>query len=126
MEMRRVVITGMGVIAPNGIGIDDFWTSIVHGRSAVGRITRFDASSYPSQIAAEVQHFDPFDYLEPRTAKRLDRFAHFALAASQMAIEDADIDFSREDPYRVGVFVGTAIGGEKRSKLSRLFSLKKV
>jgi 3-oxoacyl-[acyl-carrier-protein] synthase II len=111
MENRRVVITGMGVIAPNGIGIERFWDSLVLGQSAVRRITRFDASSYPSQIAAEVSDFDPTDYMEPKTAKRLGRFAQFALGAAQMAVEDSDIDFTVEDPYKIGVFVGTAIGG---------------
>ena len=113
MDFRRVVVTGMGVVAPNGIGLDDFWNSIVRGGSAVRRITSFDASSYPSQIAAEINTFDPADYMDPRNAKRLDRFAQFALAAAQMAVEDAEINFSREDPYRVGVFMGTAIGGGK-------------
>jgi 3-oxoacyl-[acyl-carrier-protein] synthase II len=113
MNLRRVVVTGMGVVAPNGIGVDDFWSSIVRGGSAVGPITCFDASSYPSQIAAEVHRFDPADYMEPRNAKRLDRFAQFALAAAQMAVEDANIDFSQHDPYRAGVFIGTAIGGGK-------------
>jgi len=113
MNLRRVVVTGMGVVAPNGIGVDDFWDSIVRGRSAVRRITRFDVSSYPSQVAAEVHHFDPADYMEPRNAKRLDRFAQFAMAAAQMAVQDADVDFGRYDPYRVGVFIGTAIGGGK-------------
>jgi len=111
MEKRRVVITGMGVVAPNGIGVDNFWDSLVHGSSGVRRITHFDASSYPSQIAAEVPDFDPTDYMDPKTAKRLSRFAQFALASSQMAVEDSGLDFSQEDPYRVGVFIGTAIGG---------------
>jgi 3-oxoacyl-[acyl-carrier-protein] synthase II len=92
MEKRRVVITGMGVVAPNGIGIDNFWDSLVHGRSAVRRITHFDASSYPCQVAAEVPDFDPTDYMDPKTAKRLDRFAQFALAASKMAVEDSKLD----------------------------------
>lgn len=111
LDGRRVVITGMGVVAPNGIGIESFWDSLVHGRSAVRKITHFDASSYPSQIAAEVPDFDPTDYMDPKTAKRLSRFAQFALVAAQMAVEDSNIDLSRENPYRIGVFVGTAIGG---------------
>ncbi|MGQ9645268.1 MAG: beta-ketoacyl-[acyl-carrier-protein] synthase family protein [Thermodesulfobacteriota bacterium] len=111
MEKRRVVITGMGVVAPNGIGIDNFWDSLVHGRSAIRKITHFDASTYPSQIAAEVRDFDPTDYMDPKTAKRLGRFAQFALAAAKMGVEDSEIDFSREDPYKIGVYVGTAIGG---------------
>jgi len=111
MEKRRVVITGMGVVAPNGIGIDNFWDSLVHGRSGIRKITHFDASSYPCQIAAEVPNFDPTDYMSPRIVNRLGRFTQFSLAASQMAVEDSGIDFSREDPHRMGVFIGTAIGG---------------
>jgi len=106
-----VVVTGMGVVAPNGIGVEEFWDTLVHGQSGVRRITHFDASSYPTQIAAEVPDFDPTDYMDPRTAKRLGRFAHFALAASQMAVEDSGINFSLRDPYRVGVVIGTGIGG---------------
>ncbi len=111
MEKRRVVITGMGVVAPNGIGLDSFWDSLVHGHSGVRKITHFDATSYPCQIAAEVPNFDPTDYMDPKTAKRLGRFAQFALAASEMAVEDSGIEFDKEEPYRMGVFIGTAIGG---------------
>jgi len=111
MEERRVVITGMGVVAPNGIGVEAFWDSLVHGRSAIRRITHFDASSYPCQIAGEVRDFDPTNFMDPKTAKRLSRFSQFALAASEMAVEDSEIDFSQENPYNIGVFIGTAIGG---------------
>ena len=111
MQMRRVVVTGMGVVAPNGIGVGPFWNSLVDGQSGVKRIKHFDVSSYPSQIAGIVSDFDATDYIDPKTAKRLSRFAHLAFAASRMAIEDSNIDFSLEDPFRVGVFVGTAIGG---------------
>lgn len=101
----------MGVVAPNGIGIEAFWDSLVHGRSGVRRITRFDASSYPTQIAAEVQDFDPNQYMDPKTAKRLARFAQLVLAACRQAVDDADCDFRMEDPFRVGVVMGTGIGG---------------
>lgn len=111
MEMRRVVITGMGVVAPNGIGIDNFWDSLVRGRSAIKKITAFDASSYPSQIGAAVSNFDPTSYMAPRIVRRIAKFAQFSLAASQMAIQDSGIDFARIDPYRAGAFIGTAIGG---------------
>lgn len=111
MEERRVVITGMGVVAPNGIGIDNFWDSLVHGRSGVRKITHFDASSYPCQVAAEVPDFDPTEYMDPKTAKRLARFAQFALAASKMAVEDSKMDLDSTDPYRIGVIIGTGIGG---------------
>jgi 3-oxoacyl-[acyl-carrier-protein] synthase II len=122
---RRVVITGMGVIAPNGIGVENFWDSLVHGRSGVRRITHFDPSSYPCQIAAEVSDFDPTDYMDPKTAKRLSRFAQFALASAQMAVEDSNIDFSQEDPYRVGVFIGTAIGGADISDIQHTIFMEK-
>jgi 3-oxoacyl-[acyl-carrier-protein] synthase II len=125
MEKRRVVITGMGVVAPNGIGIDNFWDSLVHGRSGVRKITHFDASTYPSQIAAEVPDFDPTDYMDPKTAKRLARFAQFALAASRMAVEDSGIDFTREDPYRTGVYIGTAMGGEDFNEVQHTIFLEK-
>ena len=111
MENRRVVVTGMGVVAPNGTGIDTFWNSLVNGRPAVRKITHFDASTYLCQIAAEVPDFEPTDYMDPKTAKRLGRFAQFALAASKMAVIDSKIDFDSIDPYRVGVIIGTGIGG---------------
>ena len=111
MDKRRVVITGMGVVAPNGTGIDNFWDSLVHGRSGIRKITHFDVTTYPCQIAGVVPDFDPTNYMDPKTARRLSRFAQFAFAASQMAVEDSGIDFTKEDSYRMGVFVGTAIGG---------------
>jgi 3-oxoacyl-[acyl-carrier-protein] synthase II len=111
MEKRRVVITGMGVIAPNGIGIDNFWDSLVHGRSGVIKISHFDASTYPCQVAAVINDFNPKDYMDPKIAKRLARFAQFGLAASRMAIEDSKIDLSSTDPYSIGVIIGTGIGG---------------
>ena len=108
---RRVVITGMGVVAPNGIGIENFWDSLVHGRSAIRKITHFDASSYPCQVAAEVSDFDPTAYMPPKTAKRAARFAQFVLAASRMALEDSKLDLGSIDPYTIGVILGTGIGG---------------
>jgi len=125
MEKRRVVITGMGVVAPNGIGIENFWNSLVQGRSGVRRITRFDASSYPCKVAGEVINFDPTDYMDPKTAKRLGRFAQFALAASQMAVADSEIDFAKEDPYRIGVYIGTAMGGEDVNEIQHTIFLEK-
>lgn len=125
MEKRRVVITGMGVVAPNGIGIDNFWDSLVHGRSGVRKITHFDASSYPCQVAAEVPDFDPTDYMDPKTAKRLSRFAQFALASSRMAVDDSGIDLSQEDPFRTGVFIGTGIGGGDFSENQHIVFMEK-
>jgi 3-oxoacyl-[acyl-carrier-protein] synthase II len=111
MEKRRVVVTGMGIVAPNGTGVENFWDSLVHGRSPVRKITHFDASSYPCQVAAEVPDFDPTDYTDPKTAKRLAKFAQFSLAASRLAIEDSKFDMKEVDPYRFGVIIGTGIGG---------------
>ena len=111
MEKRRVVITGIGVVAPNGVGIEPFWDSLVQGRSGVRRISHFDASSYPCQVAAEVPDFDPTDYMDYKTAKRLARFAQFALAASKMAMDDSRLDLHSIDPYRIGVVIGTGSGG---------------
>jgi len=125
MEKRRVVITGMGVVAPNGIGVDNFWDSLVHGRSGVRKITHFDASTYPSQIAAEVPDFDPTDYMDPKTARRLDRFVHLSLASASMALLDAEIRIPYKDPYRFGVFVGTAIGGGKTSENQHFIFMEK-
>lgn len=125
MEKRRVVITGMGVVAPNGIGIEPFWDSLVHGRSAIRRITHFDASSYPCQVAAEVHGFDPTDYMDYKTIKRLDRFVHLSLASASIAIEDAGIKIPYKDPYRIGVFTGTAIGGGETSEIQHLVFIEK-
>ena len=125
LDGRRVVITGMGVVAPNGIGIDNFWDSLVHGRSGVRKITHFDASSYPCQVAAEVPDFDPKDYMDPKTAKRLARFAQFAFAASKMAVQDSEIDFTQEDPCRIGVHIGTAMGGEDVNEIQHTIFLEK-
>jgi 3-oxoacyl-[acyl-carrier-protein] synthase II len=122
---RRVVITGMGVVAPNGIGIDDFWDSLIHGRSAVRKITCFDASSYPCQAAAEVLDFHPTSYMEPDTARRTPRFAQFALAASKMAVEDSRVDLTSIDPYRTGVFIGTGLGGNGYSENQHAVFLEK-
>jgi 3-oxoacyl-[acyl-carrier-protein] synthase II len=111
MQKRRVVITGMGVIAPNGIGIDNFWDTLAHGRSGVRKITRFDASSYPSQVAGEVKDFDPTNYMSPKSARRMDRFCQFAVASARMALDDAKIEISEKNCDRIGIALGSALGG---------------
>ena len=125
MEKRRVVITGMGVIAPNGIGVENFWDSLVHGRSGIRRITYFDASTYPCQVAAEISDFDPTDYMDPKTAKRLAKFAQFALAASKMAIVDSRTDLDLLDPCKVGVIIGTGIGGGECKENQHIIFMEK-
>ena len=111
MEERRVVITGMGVVAPNGIGIDNFWDSLVHGRSGVNKITYFDTSSYPSQIAGEVRGFDPLNYISVKSARRMDRFSQFAVACARMALDDAKINSTENHADRIGIALGSALGG---------------
>lgn len=110
-QKRRVVVTGMGVIAPNGIGLAEFWESLINGRSAVKKISYFDASSYPCQVAAEVSKFEPIDYMDLKTSKRIDKFAQFALGASILAIEDANLNLNKIDSYKIGCAFATGIGG---------------
>ena len=108
---QRIVVTGLGVIAPNGIGKDDYWASIIAGKSGITRITGFDVSQYPTQIAGEVNGFDPIQYMSKDKPKFMSRFAQFALASSKMAIKDAGLDLSGEDRGRIGIASGTAVGG---------------
>ena len=108
---RRVVITGLGVVASNGIGKYEFWKSLKEGKSGIKKITRFDASTYPCQVAGEVSNFDPLDYMNPKTARRMDRFSQFAVACAEMAIEDAGIKIGNGSLESAGVVVGSAIGG---------------
>jgi beta-ketoacyl-acyl-carrier-protein synthase II len=111
MEKRRVVITGMGVVAPNGIGIENFWDSLVHGRSGIKRVSQFDVLSYSSKIAGEVEEFDPTNYITPKSARRMDRFSQFAVACSKMALLDSDINLERIEQNSMGVAVGSSVGG---------------
>ena len=92
MEKRRVVVTGMGVVAPNGIGTENFWNSLVHGYSGIKMVSQFDVSSYPSKIAGQIEEFDPTIYMSPKSARRMDRFSQFAVACSKMALADSMIN----------------------------------
>jgi 3-oxoacyl-[acyl-carrier-protein] synthase II len=107
----RVVVTGMGVVTPIGIGIEAFWDSLKNGRSGVGLLTFFDTTDYPCKIDAEVKGFEPDKYIDKKTIRRMDRFTQFALAAADMAIRDSGLDTAKLDPDRVGVIVGSGIGG---------------
>ena len=111
MKNRRVVITGLGVIASNGIGIDDVWDSLANGRSGIRKITFFDASSYPCKVAGEVKDFDPLDFMPPKSARRMDRFAQFAVACTKMALEDSKLDLTDTNTDRIGIALGSALGG---------------
>ena len=108
---RRVVITGIGAVTPLGIGRDALWSGMQSARSAVGTITRFDPAPFRTHIAAEVRDFAPADHMDAKRVKRLDRFGHFAVAASRLAATDAALDLTCEDRTRVGAMLGTALGG---------------
>ena len=107
----RVVVTGLGIITPIGIGVDGLRAGLRSGRSGVGTITHFDTSRLVSHMAAQVHGFDPLPYLDGKKLKRLDKFSQFAVAASKMAVADARLDLRIEDTDRVGVCLGTALGG---------------
>lgn len=109
--MRRVVVTGLGVVSPVGIGIQTFWNAIVNGESGVRRITRFDPTGFDCQIAAEVQGFDPLHWMERKEVRKMDLFIQYALAAAALATDDAKLTVTRETADRVGVLVGTGMGG---------------
>ena len=114
MERRRVVVTGLGVVSPVGIGVDAFWNALLTGKSGVTPITEFDATDFPVKIAGEVKDFDPVKYVgDKKTVRHMDRNAQFAVAAAKMAAQDAKLDMSVEDPNRVGTIIGTGIGGIK-------------
>ena len=108
---RRVVITGMGVIASNGIGIERFWDSLANGRSGIGKITCFDAASYSSQIAGEVKDFNPLDYMSAKSVRRMDRFSQFAVACVRMALDDSKLEITQDNSVKVGIALGSALGG---------------
>ncbi|GAB6157689.1 beta-ketoacyl-ACP synthase II [Desulfotomaculum varum] len=108
---KRVVITGMGVISPIGIGLAHFWESLTAGVSGIARITRFDPSEYSTQIAGEVKDFDYSKYLDKKEGRRMDKFSQYAVVAAAMALEDAGLDLSALDKDRTGVIVGSGIGG---------------
>jgi 3-oxoacyl-[acyl-carrier-protein] synthase II len=111
MNNRRVVVTGLGMITPLGIGVEESWNGLIAGRSGIRKITQFDASAFPTQIAGEVEGFNPEDYIELKEIKKMDRFIHFALAAATMAMSDAGLRITDDNADRTGVIVGSGIGG---------------
>ena len=112
-QRRRVVITGMGVIAPNGLNLDTFWKNIRDGNSAADKMTRFDPGDAPTLIACEINDLDGGNYIEPKTARRLERSHLYAVCAAKLAAQDANIDCAKIDAYRVGVVEGTSVSSHE-------------
>lgn len=110
-KRRRVVVTGIGAITPIGLGVEGLWEGLRRRESAVQKIDRFDPSPFRTHIAAQVNDFDPADFMDRQRVRRTERYAQFSIAASRQALEDAGIDPAREDPDRVGVLMGSALGG---------------
>ncbi|PIR01562.1 MAG: beta-ketoacyl-[acyl-carrier-protein] synthase II [Nitrospinae bacterium CG11_big_fil_rev_8_21_14_0_20_45_15] len=108
---RRVVVTGMGMVSPLGLGVEENWAAIVEGRSGIGPITKFDTSDFPVKIAGEVRGFEPADFIDHKEIKKMDRFIHYAVACSKMALDDSGFVISEENAERCGVQVGVGLGG---------------
>ena len=107
---RRVVVTGLGAVTPIGNTVPEFWQGIREGRVGIGEITRFDTESFKVKLAAEVRNFDATERMDPKAAKRMERFSQYAVAAAKEAFADADLHLEEEDPFRAGVIVGSGIG----------------
>ena len=107
---RRVVVTGLGAVTPIGNTVPEFWQGIREGRVGIGEITRFDTESFKVKLAAEVRNFDAAERMDPKAAKRMERFSQYAVAAAKEAFADADLHLEEEDPFRAGVIVGSGIG----------------
>ena len=111
MNNSRLVVTGMGAITPIGIGVDEFWKALLEGRNGVGPITKFDASKFDTQFAAEVKNFNPEDYLDKKSVRRMDPFSHYAIVSSDMAYKDSGMNGDELDKEKFGVIYGSGIGG---------------
>ena len=119
--INRVVITGIGLVTPIGIGKEEFWQSLIQGKSGIDKITYFDTSEYPTKIAAEVKNFDYMNFISPKEANRMDKSTQFSIVSAMLALEDSKLEISKIDSYSTGVIVGSGIGGigtfEKQHKI---------
>src|SRR5579871_4316215 len=109
--MRRVVVTGLGAVSPLGLDARQTWRGLLEGKSGIARVTRFDISAYPSQIAGEVKNFEIDRWIAKKEQKKMDPFIHYAMAAGKMAVEDSGLDITQTDPTKVGVIVSAGMGG---------------
>jgi len=110
-DSQRVVITGLGAITPLGLGVDSFFQSLLDGKNGISKVESFDTEKFTCKIGGEIKDFDATNYMDPKEARRNDRFVHFAFAATKQAVADAGLNMDQEDPDRVGVFIGSGIGG---------------
>src|SRR5699024_599012 len=113
MELKRVVVTGLGALTPLGNTVSDYWNGLIGGVSGAATITKFDASKFKTRFACEVKGFDPLDYMDKREVRRMDPFVQYAMASTSEAVEDAGVDFEKLDTNRIGVIWGSGIGGLK-------------
>jgi 3-oxoacyl-[acyl-carrier-protein] synthase II len=127
---KRVVVTGMGIISPLGIGLDENWTAVTEGKSGVGLITKFDTASFPVKIAGEVRNFNPEDYISHKDVKKMDTFIHYALVCTQQAFADSGFEVTEENAERVGTLVGVGLCGlpaiEKYHDIYKEKGVKKI
>lgn len=110
-SLRRIVVTGLGAVTPLGTGVEKTWSALCAGESGIGRITKFDPTGYDAQIAGEIKDFDPARFIEKKEIKKMDTFIHYAVGAAQMAVEDAGLKVAPEEATKVGVYIGSGIGG---------------
>jgi len=110
-KQKRVVVTGIGTVTAFGNGVDPFWEAMLAGKSGIDSVTCFDTTDYPSKVGSECRDFNAADFMDPKEARRNDRYTHFAVASSKLALADAGVDTSKVDPERFGVLVGSGIGG---------------
>ena len=108
---ERVVVTGMGVLSPVGLTLDTYWKALCDGQSGIGPITKFDVSAFPAKIAAELKEFNAADYIDRKEVRRMDENVQYAVIAAQMALADSGLDLDAEDRNRIGVVMGTGVGG---------------
>ncbi len=111
LEKRRVVITGMGAVTPLGLNVENTWENAIAGKSGVGPLTRVPAEEFPMKVAAEIRDFDPAEFIDKKEARKMDRFTQFAVASSLMALKDANLEITEDIAPRVGVWIGSGIGG---------------
>src|SRR5215472_11283330 len=110
-SIRRIVVTGLGLVTPLGTGVEKTWKALCAGESGIGRITKFDPTGYDAQIAGEVKDFDPAQFIEKKEIKKMDTFIHYAVGAALMAADDAGLKVAPEQATKVGVYIGSGIGG---------------